>query len=124
MKRAVIQIRQAPDDLAAVADMGERFAATWKAGKALDPAATFTFSSPAQLFTILTPKRWELIEHLQKIGPSSVRGLANSLGRGIKRVHGDVTALIEWGIIEKNEAGKVFVPYDEIEADFTLKAAA
>jgi len=27
-------------------------------------------------------------------------------------------------LIEKNEEGKVFVPWDEIHADFTLKEAA
>jgi predicted transcriptional regulator len=124
MTRAVIQIRHEPDESAAIAAMGERFAAAWKSGEPQDPVATFTFSSPAQLFSVLTPKRWELIEHLQKIGPSSIRGLARSLERGIKRVHEDVTALIEWGIIEKTEDGKICVPYDEIDADFTLKAAA
>jgi len=29
-------------------------------------------------------------------------------------VHKDVTALIEWMVIEKDESGKVFVPWDEI----------
>jgi hypothetical protein len=30
-----------------------------------DPVATFSFSSSAQLFTLIGPRRWELIEHLQ-----------------------------------------------------------
>ncbi|PYE87118.1 transcriptional regulator [Phyllobacterium leguminum] len=124
MSRAVIQIRHEPDDMAAIKAMGERFAAAWKAGEQQEPVAVFTFSSPAQLFSVLTPKRWELIEHLQKIGPSSIRGLARSLDRGIKRVHEDVSALVEWGLIEKTEDNKIWVPYEEIEADFVLTAAA
>ena len=123
MNRAVIQIRQ-DDDLAAIVAMGERFATAWKSGKPQDPVAILSFSSPAQLFSVISPKRWALIEQLQKIGPSSIRGVARALDRDIKRVHEDVTALMEWGLVEKGGDGKVFVPYDEIEADFTLKAAA
>lgn len=124
MKRAVIQIRHEHDAKAALEAMGENFVKAWNSGKASDPIATFTFSSPAQLFSILSPKRWELIEHLQKIGPQSVRGLARSLGRDVKRVHDDVIGLIDWGIIERTEDGKVCVPYDVIHADFDLRAVA
>ncbi|WP_080818867.1 transcriptional regulator, partial [Agrobacterium deltaense] len=81
-------------------------------------------SSPAQLFSVITPKRWELIEHLQKIGPSSIRGLARSVERDVKRVHEDVSALSDWGIFEPTEDGKVHVPYDVIHANFDLRAAA
>ncbi len=124
MKRAVIQIRHDQDAKAALEDMGESFVKAWKSGTAGDPVATFTFSSPSQLFTVLSPKRWELIEHLQKIGPQSVRGLARSLERDVKRVHDDVTGLIDWGIIERNGDGKVWVPFDVIHADFDLRAVA
>jgi predicted transcriptional regulator len=124
MNRAVIQIRHEPGGMQAIAAMGERFVAAWKSGEQQNPVAVLTFNSPAQLFSVLTPKRWELIEHLQKIGPSSIRGLARSLNRGIKRVHEDVTTLIEWGLIEKTGDNKIRVPYDEIEADFVLKAVA
>lgn len=124
MKRAVLHIRRDQDAKTALAAIGERFVKAWDSGTASDPIATFTFSSPAQLFTVLSPKRWELIEHLQKIGPQSVRGLARSLERDVKRVHEDVTGLIEWGIIVRTEDGKVCVPFDVIQADFDLRAVA
>jgi predicted transcriptional regulator len=124
MKRALIQIRNNSDVKAVLDGMGKKFIKTWNSGKAADPVATFTFSSPSQLFSVISPKRWELIEHLQKIGPSSMRGLARSLERDIKRVHDDVTALMEWGIIERTDEGKVCVPYDVIHADFDLRAVA
>ena len=124
MKRAVIQIRHEHDAKAVLEAMGENFVKAWKRGKASNAIATFTFSSPAQLFSVLSPKRWELIEHLQKIGPQSVRGLARSLGRDVKRVHEDVSGLIDWGIVERTEDGKVCVPYDVIHADFDLRAVA
>ncbi len=36
----------------------------------------------------------------------------------------DVASLIGWGIIERNEDGKVCVPFDVIHADFDLRAMA
>jgi predicted transcriptional regulator len=121
MRRAAIQI--CSDTNAVMRDAAKEFTNTWNKGSA-DPVATFTFSSPAQLFSIITPKRWELIEHLQKIGPSSIRGLARSLRRDVKRVHDDVTALIHWGLVERTEDAKVCVPFDIIHADFDLRAVA
>ena len=121
MKMATIRIRSSTDET--LRDAAHGFIRAWESGES-DPVATFTFSSPAQLFTILTPKRWELIEHLQKIGPSSIRGLARSLGRDVKRVHEDVTTLIDWGIVERVKDAKVCVPFDVIHADFDLRAVA
>lgn len=124
MKKAVIQIRRDADALAQVEAMAARFADVWKTGKAASHSTVLTFSSPAQLFSILSPKRWELIERLQRLGPSPIRGLARALERDVKRVHEDIGVLVEWGLVEKDEASKVFVPFDEIEADFVLRGAA
>ncbi|MEO8883074.1 MAG: hypothetical protein ABI377_06650, partial [Devosia sp.] len=79
------------------------------------------FASMKQLFAVFTPKRWELIQKLQEIGPSSLRGLARALGRDVKRVHEDAAALIEEGIIERNEQNKLVVPFDTIHIDVQLK---
>ena len=119
MTKAVLRIRRDAD--AALAEMGKRFTAAWKSGRA--SLHVFTFESPAALFRVLTPKRWELLERLQALGPMSVRGLARALERDVKRVHEDVGALLEIGLIEKTERGKVHVPYVVIEADFALRAA-
>ncbi|QND51624.1 transcriptional regulator [Phyllobacterium sp. 628] len=121
MKRATIQIRSNAKSF--MDDAAKEFAKAWSKGHS-DPVATFTFSSPAQLFSVITPKRWQLIEHLQKIGPSSIRGLARSLERDVKRVHDDVSALIDWGLIERTDDAKVCVPFDIIHADFDLRAVA
>jgi predicted transcriptional regulator len=124
MKRAAIRIRPGMDVDAEMEEMGKRFIETWHSGKPADPLYTLTFSSPSQLFSVLTPKRWELIERLQAIGPSSIRGLARVIERDVKRVHEDVTALIEWGLVARTEDGKVEVPFDVIHADFDLRAVA
>lgn len=120
MRRATIRIRK--DDAAVLREAGEAFAEAWRAGGS--EADTFTFASPAQLFSVLTPKRWALIERLQAIGPSSLRGLARALERDVKRVHEDAAVLLDWGLVERTEAGGLHVPYDVIHADFDLSAAA
>jgi predicted transcriptional regulator len=74
MREALIQFRA--DSEVALDEALERAVGAMRSGNPVDPVAVFTFSSPAQLFSVITPKRWELIEHLQKIGPSSIRGLA------------------------------------------------
>jgi len=117
--RAVLRIRRDVD--AAIGEMGKRFTTAWKTGRS--SAQVFTFESPAALFRVLTPKRWELVERLQALGPTSVRGLARALERDVKRVHEDVAALCEIGLIDKTERGKVHVPFSVIEADFALRAA-
>jgi len=40
----------------------------------------FEFESPKALFTVLTPKRWELIERPQALGEVSLRALCTGSG--------------------------------------------
>lgn len=120
MTEAIIRI--VSDDEAILDQAGERFKKVWKSGK--KAPAVFTFSSPAQLFSVISPKRWELIEKLQHVGPSTIRGLARALERDVKRVHDNVMAMIEWGLIERDAEGLVHVPYTVIHAAFDLKAVA
>ncbi|NRQ16513.1 HVO_A0114 family putative DNA-binding protein [Ensifer sesbaniae] len=122
MREALIQIRA--DSEAVFSEAFDRASRAMRTGERSEPVAVFTFSSPAQLFTIISPKRWELIEHLQKIGSSSIRGLARSIDRDVKRVHEDVSVLVDWGIVEHTEDGKICVPYEVIHANFDLRAAA
>ena len=120
MKQATIRIRR--DTGVAVKEMGIRFVKAWKTGEARGD--TLEFESPAALFRVLTPKRWELIERLQQLGPSSLRGLARDLGRDVKRVHVDAHALMERGIVARDKDGKFHVPYDVIHAEFDLSSVA
>ncbi len=120
MKKVTIRIRRSGDD--ALTHMGERFIRAWKTGKSAGD--TLEFESPKALFRVLTPKRWELIERLQKLGPSSVRGLARSLERDVKRVHDDVSRLIKYGLVARSKTGSIHAVYDVIHADFQLRAVA
>jgi predicted transcriptional regulator len=120
MTEAIIRI--VSNDDAILEEAGKRFKSVWSSGKA--SPAVFTFSSPAQLFSVISPKRWQLIERLQHLGPSTVRGLARALERDVKRVHDDVMAMIDWGLVERDDDGLVLVPFKVIHAEFDLKAVA
>jgi predicted transcriptional regulator len=120
MNEAIIQIAGGDEEIISAA--GKRFKDVWKSGKS--SPAVFTFSSPSQLFSVISPKRWELIERLQHLGPSTIRGLARALDRDVKRVHDDVMAMIDWGLVERNAEGLVHVPFSVIHAAFDLRAVA
>ncbi|RJT29060.1 hypothetical protein D3227_32805 [Mesorhizobium waimense] len=61
MKTALVRVRSDAD-----AVLVESIERARKEGHANGyPFGTFTFSSPSQLFTVISPKRWELIEHLE-----------------------------------------------------------
>ena len=74
-----------------------------------------SFATPELLWQTLTAKRWEILKAM-------TREVARRVGRDVKAVHGDVTALVQAGVIERSEAGVAF-PYDEIHVDFVVKAA-
>lgn len=119
MRTATIRVRSAAKSLS---DARAGFLAAWSKGKYA--GEHFDFESPAALFRTLTPKRWELIECLQQAGPLGVRALARALGRDVRRVHEDATAMIECGLVEKDANGKLVVPFAEIHADFVMRVAA
>jgi predicted transcriptional regulator len=122
MMQAHVEVRS--DTKSALKEMRRDFKDAWSTGVASEPVTKIIFSSVAQVFTIFNIKRWELIEQLQKIGPSTIRGLTRALGRDVRRVHDDVMVLIEWGIAEKDKDGKVFVPFDVIHIGVDIRAAA
>lgn len=79
-----------------------------------------SFTSLPLLLSVFSPKRWELILELQKLGPSTLRGLARALGRDVKRVHEDADVLLKEGIIERDADKKLFVPFKQIRLEANL----
>ena len=116
MRVATIRVRR--DVTEPLDELRGAVAEAWRSGEY--GGEFFDFESPAALFRLLTPKRWDLVERLQAEGPLGVRALGRALGRDVRRVHDDVKALLEAGLVEKDEAGKLVVPFDEIRADFRL----
>ncbi|MDQ5908999.1 MAG: hypothetical protein QG599_1093 [Pseudomonadota bacterium] len=94
------------------------------AGQAVQPYFGVGFETMAQLVQVFTPHRWALIEALKTMGPLSVQALAQHLGRSYRTVRQDVTALMEWTVIDQDEDQRVFVPWDEIEVRWPLMQRA
>lgn len=82
-----------------------------------------TFRSWQTFLSALSPKRWELLGHLHKGGPTSIRALAAAAGRDYKSVHGDLARLMELGLVAKRSDGRVEAPYDRLIAELTFGAS-
>jgi predicted transcriptional regulator len=104
----------------------------WKGAlRAMVPAAkskqyqgeVLNFESPGHFFGQLTQKRWEIARAAQGKGELSVRELARSVGRDVKRVHEDVCILTNLGLLERTESGGVICPYASMHIDMYMKAA-
>jgi predicted transcriptional regulator len=85
--------------------------------------AHISFSTMELMWKILTPKRSEVIHTMTGQGVLSIREVARRVGRDVKAVHGDVTALIKAGVIDRRDGGVVF-PYDGVHVDFMWGKAA
>ncbi len=114
MSKLIIQVEDFDSGL-------KRFRRAWENSE--EQGEYLTFATVEAMLKTLTSRRWELLKILQAEGPMSLRALARRLGRDVKSVHRDVTALKALGLIEDCAQG-IRVPYDEIEAHLTLKAAA
>jgi predicted transcriptional regulator len=85
--------------------------------------ARVSFASPELLFSVMTPKRWELIRAMAGAGAMSIREAARRVERDVKAVHGDVHALLDAGVLQRDEDGRVVFPFDAVRVDFVLRAA-
>ena len=45
------------------------------------------------------------------------------MSRDVKGVHGDVTALLATGLLNRTESGAIEFPYEAIKVEFMLQAA-
>lgn len=82
-----------------------------------------SFLTIEQMWKMLSPKRTAIIQAMTGQGVLSIREVARRVGRDVKAVHGDVTALIKAGVIDRQDRGVVF-PYDAVHVDFVLGKAA
>jgi predicted transcriptional regulator len=91
-------------------------------GRRPKPHFAVGFAEVGQMLAVFTPKRWELIAKLREIGPVTTAQLARTLERDYKNVHADVAALSEWLAVQRDEDGRVSVPWAEIIVDMKLPA--
>ncbi len=101
--------------------INDRFLAAWETGQ--PQGAHIGFESEEQLWKTLTLKRWQILKAMTGIGEMTIREVARQVGRDVKAVHGDVTALLLCGLLDKTDSGQVIFPYDAVHVDFMLRAA-
>lgn len=115
MKTVTLEVRE-PDG-----SMSD-FIQTWQTGK-VSKGDRISFASPELLWRVLTAKRWELLQAMCGAGPLTVREAAGRVGRDIKAVHGDLTALLNAGVLVRSASGRVEFCYEAVKFEFLLRAA-
>jgi len=109
-----------------VRDPGEAmkdFVRVWKTGRP-EKSARISFASPELLWKVLTAKRWELLKALCGAGPVSIREAARRVGRDVKAVHSDITALLNAGVLDRAHSGGIVFPFEAVKVEFLLRAAS
>jgi len=115
MKTVTLDVRSPSD---AMTD----FTQAWKTGIP-QRSARISFATPELLWRVLTEKRWELLKALCGAGPVSIREAARRVGRDVKAVHRDVTALLNAGVLRRTEGGQIVFPFEAVKVEFLLQAA-
>lgn len=115
MHTVVLEVRSLADTLADAAR-------AMQSGRS-DAQARIGFASPELLWQVLTAKRWDLLKAMCGAGPMSIREAARRVNRDVKAVHGDVTALLDAGVLCRSPEGQVAFPFDSVKVEFMLQAA-
>jgi len=55
--------------------------------------------------------------------PVSIREASRRVGRDVKAVHGDVTALLNAGLLDRVEGEGIIFPFDAVKVEFLLEVA-
>lgn len=116
MKTVKLEVQSLDDTLA-------DFKRAWTV-RETDNEARIAFATPELLWQVLTAKRWDLLKAMAAGGAMSIREAARRAQRDVKAVHSDVHALLNAGVLNKTDDGKIEFPYDTVHVDFTLHAAA
>lgn len=115
MKTVTLDVQMPADSMA-------DFVRAWKTGKPQE-SARISFATPELLWRVLTQKRWELLKALCGAGPVSIREAARRVGRDVKAVHGDVTALLNVGVLNRTDDGRIVFTFEAVKVEFLLQAA-
>jgi len=115
VKTVTLDVRDSSESMA-------DFVRAWKTGKS-EKSVRISFATPELLWKVLTTKRWELLKVLCGAGPVSIREVARRVGRDVKAVHSDITALLNAGVLDRAEGGGIIFPFEAVKVEFLLQAA-
>jgi len=98
----------------------ERFIRAWETGQP-GKEAHISFESFDLLWKVLGGNRWALLQSMCGAGALGLRELARRVGRDVKAVHTDTRLLLNAGVIDKTDDGKLLFPYRTIklQAEFS-----
>ena len=116
LKIGIKSDREFFDELKEIAD---KLDSGWLPG---NPVERLYFEDLPSLLKHLTPKRFELLAELRRLGHASINALARHLHRQYRNVFDDVKSMEKLGLVEKDSSGHFYVPWDEIDATFRLAA--
>lgn len=106
--------------VSSIDDVKRRTATAFRGEK---QASRIAFASAELLWKVLTAKRWELLKAMAGQGAMTIREAARRVDRDVKAVHGDVHALLDAGVLERDARGCIVFRYDAVHVDFLLHVA-
>lgn len=90
----------------------------------VEPVATRAFQNVADLRSLLTDRRLEVLRSIHENPPESISSLAERLDRAYSVVHGDVQMLAGYHIVHlqdgPGQAKQPYVPYANIRLELPL----
>lgn len=104
-----------------VEDDAAAFLDAWRQAERGKPVSdrVLAFESWEGLSSVMTGERYRLLRHVHKHPEPSISALARALRRQYRRVHADVAALEEAGLLDRSQ-GEVRTTTDRISADIRL----
>jgi predicted transcriptional regulator len=106
-------------EVATIEGVKRRARAAFKGKK---QGSRISFATSELLFRLLTAKRWETIRAMAGAGPLRIREVARRANRDVDAVQGDIHALLNAGILQKADDGRVVFPFDAIRVDVLVRA--
>ena len=118
MKTVILEVSPPNESMAS-------FAPSWKSGNTsnVERNTRIALATPERLWQVLTAKRWELLKALCGAGPMSIREAARRVERDVKAVPADITALLNAGVINRDQSGGIVFPFEAVKVEFLLEAA-
>ncbi len=119
MAKAILNIKVG-NNLKSTLSQAQQTMEQLQVGEIPAPYHQVGFETMPQMLSVFTPKRWDVLACLREQGAITIAELARMLKRDYKNVHTDISSLMEWLAVEKDEKGRVFTPYTKIIVDVRL----
>lgn len=94
-------------------------------GADLDDANVLSLPDEQALARVLSETNVELVRTIAQQDPESIREVARLVDRDVKEVHGNLTELEQYGLVDFEEHGRAKRPlvwYDQIEVSVPIRS--